>query len=283
MNKKWIVGVVLAILGFQLILFAHRTVMLALANNVDHPDTVYVFDKDSIKSIMNENHIDSVTSVRIQSNHTPVTKQALSKSKPRRYETFRFNPNTATQEEFERLGFTEKQAQSIINYRKKGGKFKKKVQFQASYVVSDSIYQRLKDYIYLPKVDINKADTFDLQFLPGIGKGRANSIVQLRNRLQGFSYPEQIMEVYSIDEDVYNELKDRIYLSQANPYPLWELPEDSLFLHPYIRYAASSIIKFKKKHKREDWTIDNLERAEVLKEYAAYKLRKCNIKPVQVN
>ena len=42
---------------------------------------------------------------------------------PRPVEEFRFNPNTATVEDFRRLGFSEKQAQSIDNYRKKGGTF----------------------------------------------------------------------------------------------------------------------------------------------------------------
>lgn len=276
MKKKWIVAIVFLVVGFQLILFAHRAAMLVLAANVDQPDTIYVLNRDTIASILEERQIDSLYTVRVSSNHTEAARDAVKK---RRYECFRFNPNTVTKDELERLGFTSSQAQAIINYRAKGGKFKKLVQFQASPTVSDSLYQRLKNYIYLPKIDINKADTAELQYLPGIGSGRANRIVQFRSRLRGFSYPEQLLDIPSIDYDVYEDLKDRIICSPNEPFPLWSASEDSLFLHPYIKYAADKIIKYKKHHDKSKWQLESLIMGGIIKEPYAYKLRKCNISP----
>ena len=61
----------------------------------------------------------------------------------RRVESFRFNPNTVSVEDLQRLGFSEKQAQAIDHYRKKGGRFRRKADFAKTYVVADSVFARL--------------------------------------------------------------------------------------------------------------------------------------------
>ncbi len=65
-------------------------------------------------------------------------------------ERFQFNPNTITHDSLCRLGFSPRQAQSILNYRNKGGKFRKKEDFAKMYVVSDSLYKDLSRYIVIP-------------------------------------------------------------------------------------------------------------------------------------
>ena len=47
------------------------------------------------------------------------------------------------------LGFSEKQAQSIVKYREKGGYFYKKEDLKRLYVVDDSLYVLLEPYIVL--------------------------------------------------------------------------------------------------------------------------------------
>ncbi len=74
---------------------------------------------------------------------------------PRRYESFKFDPNTVSVNDLMRLGFSENQARAIDNYRKKGGRFRRKSDFAKSYVVEDSVYHRLEKYIDIPKIDIN--------------------------------------------------------------------------------------------------------------------------------
>ena len=63
---------------------------------------------------------------------------------------FTFNPNTITQDSLQLLGFSQKQAASIIKYRTKGGKFRVKRDFAKMYVVDSAKYAALAPFILLP-------------------------------------------------------------------------------------------------------------------------------------
>ena len=64
-------------------------------------------------------------------------------------ELFRFDPNTICPDSLCLLGFSQKQAESIVKYRNKGGKFRKKSDFAKMYVVSQEKYAELEPYIVL--------------------------------------------------------------------------------------------------------------------------------------
>ncbi|MEG1088330.1 MAG: helix-hairpin-helix domain-containing protein [Bacteroidales bacterium] len=63
---------------------------------------------------------------------------------------FKFNPNTITLDSIVLLGFSPKQAQSIVKYRDKGGRFRKREDFAKMYVVSEQKYEILKSWIEIP-------------------------------------------------------------------------------------------------------------------------------------
>ena len=65
-------------------------------------------------------------------------------------EVFMFNPNTVGLDTLQLLGFTPRQAQSVLNYRDKGGKFRVKRDFAKLYVVDSARYAALAPYIALP-------------------------------------------------------------------------------------------------------------------------------------
>ena len=198
---------------------------------------------------------------------------------PRRVENFRFDPNTASLEDLERLGFSVKQAQSIVNYREKGGRFRRKEDFRKSYVVADSVYERLEAYIDIPLLDINKADSAQFDALPGIGGYFARKMVQQRKALGGYSHTAQLLDIHKFDKERYDALSALICCSQPKPYELWTLPADSLRLHPYIRsYAAArSIVFFREHNPREKWSVQALFDAGILSDEQAEKLSRCNI------
>lgn len=62
-------------------------------------------------------------------------------------EYFSFDPNTLNQEGWMRLGFSERQASMIVNYRAKGGRFYRKEDLQKIYAIDEADYQRIAPYI----------------------------------------------------------------------------------------------------------------------------------------
>lgn len=266
------VALVFAVLGYQTALLVHYSAVTKIAADRDSPDTVYVYDAPSEK-----------TAVRKSRPGGAVAKKVRESVPPSRVESFRFDPNTVTVEEMVRLGFSSAQAQSIDKYRQKGGRFRRKGDFAKSYVVSDSVYSRLEEYIEIPLLDINKADSAAFDALPGIGKYFAAQMVKYRERLHGYSSLEQLLEIRHFDSEKLDALKDLVTLSPVQPYALWELPSDSLRLHPYIGNAsvARDIVFFREHNPRSEWTIKNLAAAGILSRENAARLQNCNVKSAE--
>ncbi len=71
----------------------------------------------------------------------------------KKYTLFPFNPNTLTLDSLQLLGFSKKQALTIIHYREKGGRFRRKEDFSKMYTVSREKYLELEPYIIIPKTE----------------------------------------------------------------------------------------------------------------------------------
>lgn len=317
--KTGAIALAFLIVGYQVALFVQRAAQNRVVANRDRPDTVYVVDRalaekvlgvgeaakpgsmgggnmpseevlcegtarggsgadGSVSAAPDEIPAGSIV-VRKSSPHSPEADAVYRSVVPRRVESFRFNPNTASLDDLVRLGFSEKQAQSILNYREKGGKFRRKSDFAKSFVVADSVYKRLEPFIDIPKTDINKADSAAFDALPGVGGWTAAKMVEYRTQLHGYSCPEQLMEIWHFDKERYDGLKDLITCSPAPPYPFWSLPADSLRLHPHIRswQTARAIVFYREHNPPDKWTVDGLLSAGILTEGQAEKLRRCRL------
>ena len=206
--------------------------------------------------------------VRRNAPHSPAAEAVL----PRRVESFPFNPNTISLSDLMRLGFSERQAQSIINYREKGGRFRRPSDFAKSFVVADSVFQRLEPFIRIPKVDLNAADSAALDALPGIGPYYVAKIIEHRSK------PEQLMDIYRFDQEKYDALKDLVTVGPSEPYPLWTLPENELEKHPYIgKYGAHGVVLYRDNNPRGLWTVAALGAAGVLRPEDAARLARCRL------
>ena len=92
---------------------------------------------------------------------------------------FSFNPNTISKDSLQLLGFTEKQAQSIINYREKGGRFRKREDFAKLYVVDSAMYSSLAQYILLPDRYVLPAEiVVQKNVVPGTKRAAESDFVQ---------------------------------------------------------------------------------------------------------
>lgn len=187
-------------------------------------------------------------------------------------ELFKFDPNQIDLEGWQKLGLSQRQAQSILNYRSKGGKFFKTEDLQKMYAISPQKYAELKPFVeiatgekpthtisarpILPKkekviIEINGADTLQLDQIKGIGMAFARRIVKYRDRLGGFHQKEQLLEVYGVDSLKYLEIKDQISI---DPNKIRKLPINTADFevfknHPYLTYRQiNAIIQFRKQH-----------------------------------
>jgi competence ComEA-like helix-hairpin-helix protein len=60
------------------------------------------------------------------------------------------------------------------------------------------------------KIDINRAEAWLLEALPGIGPSKAQAIIAYRQQNGGFSHITEITKVEGIGPAIYEEIKDLI-------------------------------------------------------------------------
>ncbi|NLX41422.1 MAG: helix-hairpin-helix domain-containing protein [Bacteroidales bacterium] len=186
---------------------------------------------------------------------------------PRRVESFVFDPNTVTLEELVRLGLSERQAEVILNYRSKGGSFRRKEDFAKMYVVSDTLYQRLEPFIDIPKLELNMADSAALVTLRGIGPYYARRIIEYRERLGGFLDPQQLMEIDGIDQERFDGFAFAVQAdsSHVTRFDFWSLTKEELIAHPYVgTFAAKGILRYRSVTDTSQWSFSDLVRNNIL-------------------
>ena len=191
-------------------------------------------------------------------------------------ETFEFDPNTVSLDELCRLGFSERQAQVIINYRDKGGRFRSSADFAKMYVVDSAAFARLEPFIHIPKLDLNAADSEALLGLRGIGPYYASKILDYRRRLGGsFASLDQLLEIDGFTRERLDGFRADVEVKRApSGFNIWEATQAQLEAHPYIgSYAAKGIIRFKRTVDTLSWSLPALVEAGILTADKAAKLR----------
>ncbi len=285
LSESFVVGVIAVVflmIGYQTAMFIYNASVMKIAANRDVPDTVYVYEhfrgQEDVPGGGEPRPHASVKRNAVHSSRAEAVRRKLPRTN---VESFPFDPNTVSVDDLCRLGFTPKQAQSIDNYRRKGGRYRRPEDFAKSFVVSDSVYRRLEPYISIPKIDLNLADSADFDSLPGIGGWFAKKMVEHRDALKGYSYKEQLMDIYRFDKEKYDGLSDLITVDSTNvtPYPLWDWPADSLKKHPYVgNYeTARAVILFRDNSPEDSWTVAALAEAGILSPENAEKMSGCSI------
>jgi len=187
----------------------------------------------------------------------------------RRLKPFIFDPNTLDKEGWVAMGFSEKQAQAVVNYRKKGVHFDKKEDIKKIFFVGEEEYMQLEDYVCIapkvvtktdnshrqpiketPMLELNTADTSDLQQLHGIGPVFSKRIVKYRALLGGYCSKEQLMEVYGLEQELYDKLKHHIVVdtSKVSKLNINTADVDKLKRHPYLDYyQAKAVVEYRQK------------------------------------
>lgn len=125
---------------------------------------------------------------------------------------FKFDPNTIGVKEWMKLGFSDKQANSIEKYKAKGGKFYKVEDMKKLYVLSDNDYNRIAPYVEIKsnstpaiakQLDLNRADSVSLEALPGIGALLTHRILEYRSKQGKFNSVEELRNIKGMSEENY--------------------------------------------------------------------------------
>ncbi len=178
-----------------------------------------------------------------------------------------FDPNALDAQGWQRLGFSEKQAQVIVNYRDKNlkGSFKSLEDIEKCFVISAEKFQELKPWIKLQirekeettkavtpaKTDFSKIDLNSITFKQlvefGFNEKAAASYLGYRKKLGGFADKQQILETYNVDKDLARDLisTSPMDVSKIQKYAITDAPEDFLKTHPYFRKYGEKIIFYR--------------------------------------
>jgi len=182
-----------------------------------------------------------------------------------------FDPNILDVQGWMALGFSEKQANVIVNYRDKNlkGSFKNLEDIKNCFVISAEKFEELKPFIKLnvstiakngedkkpefkqEKTDFSKTDMNSITFKQllefGLDEKSAGSMIGFRKKLGGFMTKEQILETYNIDKELVQKLLSIAPLdnSKVERHTLLDAPEEWLKNHPYFKYSADKIIYYR--------------------------------------
>lgn len=141
-------------------------------------------------------------------------------------ETFSFDPNSISENDWKRLGISDKTIHTIINYRNKGGKFRSAEDLKKIWGFKKEDAERLIPFVQIEQsnsnypiknaspqpitrnkitvIDINTATLEEWKTLPGIGEIMANRIIKYRERVGGFFKTEQVHKTYGISDSVFS-------------------------------------------------------------------------------
>jgi len=195
-------------------------------------------------------------------------------------ELFTFDPNTAPEADLKRLGLPDRTVKSILNYRDKGGKFRKKEDLEKIYTLGEADYARIAPFVTVSEtlastvntrpmayaggfstpikkplanapVDINRAGVEDWMTLPGIGQTRARQLVNYREKLGGYLSVDQVSEMFGLPDSVFQAMKPNLILTAKDLHKI-NLNTASLAdldAHPYItKRQAELIVAFREQH-----------------------------------
>lgn len=213
-------------------------------------------------------------------------------------ERFDFDPNTLDSAGWVRLGFSPKQSASIVKYRFKGGTFRRPEDLMKLFMVDSLLYLELQPYVHImpsernesiasnafpkwseppsvPMVDINRADTLELENIRGIGPSFARRIHRYRERLGGFVAQEQLLEVFGMDTARFEGMLPQITIDTTVRIRININTADykELIRHPYLdKNQVRTIIRYREQHGRYA-SVDDLLKIHLINDDDMKRLR----------
>ena len=190
--------------------------------------------------------------------------------KKRKNKTFKkptelFDPNDLSKEEWMQYGLSEKQASIVLQFTKRG--IHSNDELQKIKFIPKETFETMKQFTRYSAaenaevkkdikalstsrilVDVNNATEQDLLNIKGIGPFYARQIIKYQQQLGGFIRKEQLMEVWKMTPEMYEQIQDKISCesSMIKQLSVNQASVEELQAHPYLNWnQANSIVKMR--------------------------------------
>lgn len=155
-------------------------------------------------------------------------------SKKKKFKIYPFNPNYISDYKGYQLGMNVDEIDRLLAHREKKLYINSAKEFQTITKISDSLLQKISPFFKFPEwvqkknknknnqqryipnsrinvseittEDINKATLKDFTAIEGVDEYISERIIKYRSKLQGFSFKEQLFEVWGLDELMANKI-----------------------------------------------------------------------------
>jgi competence ComEA-like helix-hairpin-helix protein len=188
---------------------------------------------------------------------------------------FYFDPNTTPGDSLRLLGLPDRTVQTLLNYRSKGGRFRRPEDLRKIYGLPEADAERLIPYVQIAsapakperasaepptpvrpapaeavQLDINAASPSEWQQLRGIGPAYARRICNFRDKLGGFAQIEQVAETYGLPDSTFQHIRPHLRTDgRVRTLPINQAGAAELRAHPYLSWKqANAIIAYRSQH-----------------------------------
>ena len=155
-------------------------------------------------------------------------------SKKKKFKIYPFNPNYISDYKGYQLGMNVDEIDRLLAHREQRLYVNSAKEFQTITKISDSLLQKISPFFKFPEwvqkknnnknnqqryipnsrinvseittVDINKPTLKDFTAIEGVDEYLSERIIKYRSKLQGFSFKEQLFEVWGLDEQMANKI-----------------------------------------------------------------------------
>lgn len=189
------------------------------------------------------------------------------------YVLTQFDPNSYNVDNWINIGFSDKQASIIVNYKNKINGFKDKSDVKNVFVINEKKYKELEPFLDIKELkrlnenqfiesvrvdeplvifELNSASIDDLISIKGIGEFTAKGIIKQKQLIGGFHSVSQIKEVYGIEDKNYEKIITQLEVDHSSIVKI-KINELSIFelkKHHYISWNMAEAIINKRLMKR---------------------------------